>query len=161
MRDGGSVEFQTSQGWFLEAQPALADKGISVFQKALAAAFLPRLVITENGNITIQKDQGAAPYELNELNNVIVNYSFYDRWNFRPSMLSSVTTENKEGISLTKHPVDNKEYEVSVIYQDGTVYRQQILSSAPINGPELIQQLKSSGHSNVRVVNAPCGPLYS
>ena len=97
VRQGGSVEFLTSQGWFLEAHPALADKGISVFQEALAAAFLPSLVITENGNITIQKDQGAAPYELDELDNVIVNYSFYDRWNFRPSMLSSVTTEKKEG----------------------------------------------------------------
>jgi hypothetical protein len=153
----GSVEFLTSQGWFLEAHPALADKGISVFQEALAAAFLPGLVITETGNMTIQKDQGAAPYELDELDNVIVNYSFYDRWHYRPSMLSSVTAEKKEGISLTKHPVDNEEYEVSVIYSDGPVYRQQILSSAPINGSELIQELSSNGIRNCAVVNAPCG----
>ena len=96
------------------------------------------MVITENGNITIQQDQGAAPYEKNALNNVVVNYSFYDRWNFRPSILSSVSTEKEEGILLTKHPVDDKEYEISVIYNDATAYRQQILSSAPINGPELI-----------------------
>jgi hypothetical protein len=138
LRDDGSVEFVTSQGWFLVAQPALATTGISIFQKALAEAFFPSLVITENGNITIQQDQGAAPYELDDSNNVIVNYSFYDRWNFRPSMLSSVTTAQKEGISLTKHPSDDKEFEISVIYKDGTVYRQQILSSAPINGSELI-----------------------
>jgi hypothetical protein len=154
---GGSVEFLTSQGWFLEAHPALADKGISVFQEALAAAFLPDLVITETGNMTIQKGQGAAPYELDDLDNVIVNYSFYDRWNFRPSMLSSVTTDKKEGISLTKHPADDEEYEVSVTYADGSVYRKQILSPAPINSPELIQELSSNGIRNCAVVNAPCG----
>jgi len=130
LRDDGSVEFVTSQGWFLEGQPALANTGIAVFQKALAEAFLPGLVITENGNITIQQDQGAAPYELDDTNNVIVNYSFYDRWNFRSSMLSSVTTKKKEGISLIKHPVAKKEYEISVIYDDAVAYRQQILSSA-------------------------------
>ena len=91
------------------------------------------------------------------LNNVVVNYSFYDRWNFRPSMLSSVTTETKEGFSLIKHPVDDKEFDVSVVYQQGTGYRQQILSSAPINGPELIQQLKNSGVFRCTVIDAtPC-----
>ena len=157
VRQGGSVEFRTSQGWFLEAHPSLADKGISVFQEALAAAFLPGLVITESGNVTIQKDQGAVPYELDALNNVIVNYSFYDRWNFRPSMLSSVTAEKKEGMSLTRHPADDEEYEVSVIYADGPVYRKQILSPAPINGPELVQELSSNGIRNCAVVGAPCG----
>ena len=157
VRNGGSIDFATSQGWLLETQPALAYKGVSVFQEALAAAFLPDLVITENGNMTIQKDQGAAPYELDDLDNVIVNYSFYDRWNFRPSMLSSLTTGEKEGISLTKHPVDGEEYEISVIYTDGNAYRQQILSSAPINGPELIQELSSNGIHRCAVVNAPCG----
>jgi hypothetical protein len=160
VRNGGSAEFVTSQGWFLEAQPALADKGISVFQEALAASFLPGLVITENGNITIQKDQGAAPYELDDSNNVIVNYSFYDRWNFRPAMLSSVTAETKEGISLTKHPADDEEFEVSIIYSDGPVYRKQILSSAPINGPELIQELTSNGIRRCAVINAPCGAPF-
>ena len=162
LREGGSVEFVTSEGWFLEAHPALADKGISVFQKALAAAFVPAIVITENGNITIQKDQGAAPYEKDNLNNVIVNYSFYNRWNFRPSMLSSVTTERKEGFSLIQHPIDDKEFEVSVIYNDGSAYRQQILSSAPINGPEIIQQLRGSGIQRcVGGIAAPCGTFIS
>ena len=153
VQNGGSIDFLTSQGWLLETQPALAGKGVSVFQKALAEAFFPGLVITQNGNMTIQKDQDAAPYELDNLDNVIVNYAFYDRWNFRPSMLSSVTTVKREGISLTKHPVDEKEYEISVIYDDATAYRQQILSSAPINGPELIEQLRGSGIQRCTVVN--------
>ena len=154
IQDGGSVEFLTSQGWFLEAQPVLSNEGISIFQKTLADAFLPKLVITEYGNMTIQKDQGAAPYELDNLKNVIVNYSFYDRWNFRSSMLSSVTNEKKEGISLTKHPADDEEYEVSVIYSDGNLYRQQILSSAPVNGQGLIQQLRDNGIQRCAAVNA-------
>ena len=77
LKDDRSADFITSQGWSIEAQPAL--KGISVFQKALAEQFLPDLLITENGNITIQMDQGAPPFERDTQNNVIVNYKFYDR----------------------------------------------------------------------------------
>ena len=47
----------------LEATPALANKGLTVLQKELAAIFLPDLVIENNGNITIQVDQGAPPFE--------------------------------------------------------------------------------------------------
>jgi hypothetical protein len=69
-------------------------------------------------------------------------------------MLSSVTNEKKEGISLTKHPADDEEYEVSVIYSDGNLYRQQILSSAPVNGQGLIQQLRDNGIQRCAAVNA-------
>jgi hypothetical protein len=156
LRDDSSAEFITSQGWFLEAQPALSQKGISVFQKALAELSLPGLVITENGNITVQQDQGSPPFERDDFNNVVVNYSFYDRYNFRPSMISTVTTATKEGYSLIQHPVDGEEMEVSIIYNDGASYRQQILSSAPINGPELLQQLSSKGIGICAVTSVPC-----
>ena len=139
--------FVTSQGWFLEATPALAAKGVTVLQKALAAIFLPTLVIEQNGNLTIQEDQGAPPFERDALNNIIVNYSYYNRWNLRPSMISTISSGAAEGYSLVPHPLDAKEVVLAVNYNDGSNMRQQILSPAPIDGPELIQELKTNGIS--------------
>ena len=147
VRDDINSTFSTSQGWYLEATPALATKGVSVLQKELAEIFLPDLVIADNGNITIQVDQGAPPFERDASNNVVVNYKFYDRWNLRPSMISTVTTVAAEGYSLIKHPTDKDEVVMAVTYTDGADKRQQILSSAPIDGPELIQELKTNGIS--------------
>ncbi len=154
LRDDRSADFITSQGWTVEAQPAL--KGISVFQKALAEQFLPDLVITENGNITIQMDQGAPPFERDKQNNIIVNYKFYDRWNFRPSLIAKVTDVSDEGFSLADHPVDDDAWLVSVIFKDGNDNREQFLSSAPIDGPELIQYLKTFGVDRCAVISKPC-----
>ena len=156
VRDDINSKFITSQGWALEAQPALAAKGMNVLQKGLAEVFLPDLVITDTGNITIQEDQGAPPFERDSSGNVIVNYKFYNRWNLRPSLVSSVTNSSTEGFSLVPNPLDQKEVVVSVVYNDGTAYRQQILSSAPINGPELIQELTSNGIDRCAYVSAPC-----
>lgn len=154
LRDDRSADFITSQGWTVEAQPAL--KGISVFQKALAEQFLPDLVITKNGNITIQMDQGAPPFERDKQNNIIVNYKFYDRWNFRPSLIAKVTDVADEGFSLADHPVDDDAWLVSVIFKDGNDNREQFLSSAPIDGPELIQHLKTFGVDRCAVISKPC-----
>jgi len=155
LKDDRSADFVTSQGWSIEAQPAL--KGISVFQKALAEQFLPDLVITENGTITIQMDQGAPPFERDTQNNVIVNYKFYDRWNFRPSIIAKVTDEAAvEGFSVVDHPVDDDAWLVSVIFKDGNDNREQFLSSAPIDGPEIIQYLKTFGVDRCSVISKPC-----
>ena len=139
--------FLTSQGWLLEATPALAAKGLTVLQKELAAIFLPDLVIEDTGNLTIQVDQGAPPFERDASNNVVVNYKFYERWNLRPSMISTVTSATTEGYSLIPHPVAKNEVVLAVVYAEGTTTRQQVLSPAPINGPELIQELKLNGIS--------------
>ena len=147
VRDDINSTFITSEGWFLEATPALAVKGLKVFQKELAAIFLPDLVIEDTGNLTIQVDQGAPPFERDASNNVVVNYKFYDRWNLRPSMISTVTTNVTEGYSLIPHPVAKNEVVLAVVYAEGTTTRQQVLSPAPINGPELIQELKLNGIS--------------
>jgi len=156
IRDDINSKFITSQGWALEAQPALAVKGMNVLQKGLAEIFLPDLVITDMGNITIQEDQGAPPFERDSSGNVVVNYKFYNRWNLRPSIVSSVASSSTEGFSLLPHPLDQDEVVVSVVYNDGNQYRQQILSSAPINGPELIQELTSNGIDRCAYVSSPC-----
>jgi hypothetical protein len=155
IRDDINSKFITSQGWALEAQPALAVKGMNVLQKGLAELFLPDLIITDTGNITIQEDQGAPPFERDSSGNVIVNYKFYNRWNLRPSMVSSVINSSTEGFSLLPHPLDQGEVVLSVVYSDGSKYRQQILSSAPINGPELIQELITNGVDRCAYASAP------
>jgi hypothetical protein len=155
IRDDINSTFTTSQGWYLEAQPALSKAGLTVFQKGLAEIFLPELVISDTGNITIQMDQGAPPFERDASNNVVVNYKFYDRWNLRPSMISSITNATKEGYSVVRHPLDSDEVVVSVVYKDGVKFRQQMLTSAPINGPELIQELKTNGIDRCLVVSGP------
>ena len=156
VRDDINSKFITSQGWALEAQPALAAKGMGVLQKGLAEIFLPDLVITDMGNITVQEDQGAPPFERDSLGNVIVNYKFYNRWNLRPSSVASIATSSTEGFSLVPHPLDQDEVVLSVVYNDGNKYRQQILSSAPIDGPELIQELTTNGIDRCAYVTAPC-----
>ncbi len=145
VRDDINSTFSTSQGWYVEATPALANKGLTVLQKELAAIFLPDLVIEDNGNITIQADQGAPPFERDSANNVVVNYKFYDRWNLRPSMVSTVSSAATEGYALIRHPMDKDEVVMAVTYTEGDSKRQQVLSSAPINGPELIQELTING----------------
>ena len=154
--DDQSASFITSQGWSLETQPALAKKGMTVLQKGLAAIFLPDLEITKDGNITVQVDQGAPPFERDVLDNVIVNYSFYDRWNLRPSMISSEINSSEEGYSLIPNPFVKGEVIVSVIYQDGTKYRQQVLTTAPINGPELLSTLNTKGLNRCVVISGVC-----
>ena len=57
----------------------------------------------------MQVDQGAPPFERDVSDNVIVNYSFYDRWNLRPSMISSEINSSEEGYSLIPHPVEKGE----------------------------------------------------
>ena len=146
VQDDINSTFLTSEGWYVEATPALANKGLTVLQKELAAIFLPDLVIENSGNITIQADQGAPPFERDASNNMVVNYKYYDRWNLRPSMVSTVTTTPTDGYSLVEHPLDKDEVVMAVTYTDGA-RRQQILSTAPINGPELIQELKTNGIS--------------
>ena len=145
VRDDISSTFTTSQGWYLETQPALAMSGLSVLQKKLAEIFLPELVISNTGNITVQSDQGAPPFERDTENNLIVNYKFYDRWNLRPSMLSTISSAGEEGYRLLPHPIDRDEVVMAVTYKDGANFRQQVLSSAPVNGIELIQELAKKG----------------
>ena len=156
LNDDSSANFITSEEWEIEAQPALAAKGMIILQKRLAEISLPDLIITDMGNITIQEDQGAPPFERDSSGNVIVNYKFYNRWNLRPSILSTVTNSSEEGFFLVPHPLDQEEVVLSVVYNDGNKYRQQILSSAPINGPELIQELMSNGIDRCAFVSAPC-----
>jgi hypothetical protein len=67
-------------------------------------------------------------------------------------MISTIVSASKEGYSLSTHPADSDEVVISVIYKDGVNFRQQILSPAPINGPELIQELKSNGIDRCAIV---------
>ena len=62
-------------------------------------------------------------------------------------MVSTVSSAATEGYALIRHPMDKDEVVMAVTYTEGDSKRQQVLSSAPINGPELIQELTINGIS--------------
>ena len=62
-------------------------------------------------------------------------------------MVSTVSSAATEGYALIRHPMDKDEVVMAVTYTEGDSKRQQVLSSAPINGPELIQELATNGIS--------------
>ncbi len=136
-----SARFITSQDITIDVQPALG--GLSTFQDALTEVELPELTITENGNITVQVDQGPAPFERDENGELVINNSFYDRWHFRPVLLASLSEATGESTRIVSHPQFPNETMIAVTFKDGTDYRQQILAPAPINAAEALLRINA------------------
>lgn len=150
--DDHSARFVTDQDITIDVQPALG--GISTLQAALEAMAIPELVITPGGNITIQADQGPAPFERNSQGQLVINNSFYDRWHFRPLGVARIVDESAEGVSLLAHPTFTDETLVSVVFKDGTDYREQILSTAPVNANDLVERIEARvGITEARVLD--------
>lgn len=137
----GKATFVTDNLLIIEAQPALA--GISVLQDGLTEVSLPEIMITEEGNLTIQADQGPPPVETNSNGELVINNSFYDRWNFRPQSVATLSSATSEGSGLLPHPTLTNESLVYVIFKDGSDYRRQLLTPAPIDSSELESALRS------------------
>ena len=142
----------TDEGLQINFQPALANT--SVLKFALNALSLPKMVITSYGNLTVQRDQGPPPLDLDENGKLVINNSFYDRYNLRPSITSSVAPGGSvEGVYLHPHPnpaLAGQEY-MQVVYTSDGVLRQQIFTTAPSVGQEYINALLAlSGVSDVR-----------
>ena len=140
-----NVEFRTKEGWLIYAHPTLSEKGFNILQKFLSQISIPKIIVSQKGNITIQEDQFIAPYELDAARNVVVNFSFYNRWNIRPSALSFISNEKKSGVYFIPHPKHNRSIQIKVVYEDAGFLREQILSTAPIDGINLLERLKDHG----------------
>lgn len=132
----------TDEGLQIDFQPAIANT--SVLQFALNALSLPKMVITSYGNLTVQSDQGEPPLDLESDGKVVINNSFYDRYNLRPAIISSVAPGgSKEGVYLHPHPnaaLPGQEF-MEVVYTSDSVIRQQIFTTAPSIGPEYVNAL--------------------
>lgn len=142
----------TDEGLQINFQPAMAD--VAVLQSALTLMSLPKMTITANGNLTVQKNQGPPPLDLDSSGKLVINNSFYDRYNLRPSITSSVAPAgSKQGVYLYPHPnsaLPNEVY-MQVIYPSGTTLRQQFFTTAPAIGSEYINALLAlNGVTNVR-----------
>jgi hypothetical protein len=140
----------TADGVDILFQPALG--GISVLQTALAGMSIPELVINANGNLTIQADQGPPPLELDEFGEVVINNSYYNRFNLRPNGLALLSEANEQGIELLPHPTFPEEVILAVNFTFNSILRQQILNSAPIDLFALITELENiAGVSDVEL----------
>lgn len=134
-------------------QPALA--AIDVLQTQLTAAQMPKLTVTDYGNITVQRNQGPPPLDLDSTGKLVINNSFYDRFIIRPSIVSTLApTGATAGVYLEPHPhpaLRNEVY-LRIVFTSGTQRRQQLMTTAPLITNELVTSLQSmSGVSDVRV----------
>jgi len=140
-----NFEFRTKEGWLIYAHPTLSEKGFEVLQKFLSQNSIPKIIVTQKGNITIQEDQSIAPYELDAARNVVVNFSFYNRWNLRPSAISLISNEKKSGVYFIPHPDHDRPIQLKVVYEDAGFFREQILRTTPIDGINLLERLNDHG----------------
>ena len=138
----------TADGVAIHFQPAL--QPLALLQQELASLSLPEIVVTASGNLTIQVDQGPPPLEQDENGELVVNNSYYDRYNFRPISVASLSEIAEEGLSLLTHPIFPGEVLLNVTFRDEAEYRQQLLSSAPLDADEFALELDNfTGASNV------------
>jgi hypothetical protein len=151
IRDDESGRLVTDQGVGIDFQPGL--KGLSVLQSELAAAAMPELTVTAQGNITVQVNQGTPPLERNDDGVVVINNRYWDRFNLRPSLVSFLSPAKEEGILLIPHPSLANESSVLVFYTVDSELRQQLLEVAPLDYGELSSYVEQAGSiSNVRLL---------
>lgn len=134
-------------------QPALA--AIDILQTQLTAAQMPKLTVTEYGNITVQRNQGPPPLDLDSTGKLVINNSFYDRFIIRPVIVSTLApTGATAGVYLEPHPhpaLKNEVY-LRIVFTSGTQRRQQLMTTAPLITDELVTSLRNmSGVTDVRV----------
>lgn len=143
----------TDEGLQVGFQPALA--AVDVLQTQLTTMKLPKLTVTDQGNITVQRNQGPPQLDVDDTGKLVINNAFYDRFNLRPLIVSTLATAGSTvGLHMHAHPnagLPNEMY-LRVVYSSGTQLRQQLLTSAPVIADELIAGLQSlDGASKVRL----------
>jgi len=131
----GAYRFVTIDGYVIEMQPATAS--INSLQASLEALSIPDLVITNEGGITIQKDQGAPKIERNENGELILSKSFYERWHIMPVPMVSQSSTDIAGLFEVAHPTINNHGSVALYFEFDGENKMQLFTSAPINSSEL------------------------
>lgn len=135
-------------------QPALA--AVDVLQTQLTAAGMSKLTITEHGNITVQRIQGTPPLDLDSTGKLVINNRYYDRFNIRPSIVSTLAPASlAAGTYLVPHPSAHpalkNEVFLQIVFTSGTQRRQQLLTTAPLIASELTAGLQAlEGVTDVR-----------
>lgn len=136
-------------------QPALA--AVDVLQTQLTTAGMSKLTITEYGNITVQRIQGTPPLDLDSTGKLVINNRYYDRYNIRPSIVSTLApTGVAAGVYLVPHPNPQpalkNEVFLQIVFTSGTQRRQQMLTTAPLITSELIAGIQAlEGVTDARI----------
>jgi hypothetical protein len=127
--------FVTSSDLVIDMHPAIAS--LESLQSSLAELAMPNLLITDQGNMTIQKDQGVPKIEENENGELVLSDSFYERWHVRALAMVTPSPYVVTGIYQQGHPTVPGQGTVSLYFRDGPDYMVQHLHSAPANDSEL------------------------
>jgi hypothetical protein len=144
----------TDERLMINFQPAVA--AIDVLQSFLTAAQMPKLTITEQGNITVQLMQGTPPLDLDSTGKLVILNYYFDRYLLRPSIVTMPAPAGRAvGAYVLPHPVGHPALRgaavLQLVFDAGNQRRQQILATAPLIASELVTGLLSiSGVSDVR-----------
>ena len=137
----GTIEFVTSGGLIIVTRTAVAALGS--LRSQLALLQLPKMTISELGNVLIQVDQGPPTYEKLTNGKVVISNSFYDKWNIRPMPIVSDSQRTQEGLELLNHPVLEGEAIVAHYFKDGTDFKVQYFLPTALDETDLVNALKS------------------
>ena len=133
--EGGIYKFVTDVSHVIDMHPGIAS--IETLQEALSALQMPELVISDQGNIEIQKDQGIPKLETKPSGEIVINASYFDRWLIRPYALVRSSLNGLSGIFEEPHPTEAGYGAIALYYNDGNNDKVQYFHSAPANFSEL------------------------
>jgi len=133
--EGGIYKFVTDVSHVIDMYPGIAS--IETLQEALSALQMPELVISDQGNIEIQKDQGIPKLETKPNGEIVINASYFDRWLIRPYALVRSSLNGLSGIFEEPHPTEASYGAIAFYYNDGKNDKVQYFHSAPANFSEL------------------------
>jgi hypothetical protein len=133
--EGGIYKFVTDVNHVIDMHPGIAS--IDTLQEALSALQMPELVITDQGNIEVQKDQGIPKFEKKPNGEIVINASYYDRWLIRPYALVRSSLDSLSGIFEVPHPTATGYSAIALYYKLGSNDKVQYFYPAPANFTEL------------------------
>jgi hypothetical protein len=148
----------TDEHLMISFQPAIAS--IEVLQAFLISLQMPKVEITEHGNILVQRMQGPAPLAVASDGQLFIVNNYFDRFLLRPSIVTtSAPSGRAAGAYILPHPLNHASLKdkvvLQLIFEDGTQRRQQILVTAPLIASEFLTSLQSlPGVSDVRFADA-------
>ena len=142
LNSDASGYFLTRQNYRIDFQPALA--AMSDFVTAMADFELSELTVNGSGNIEIQRNQGPPPLLLDENGVVFIDNDYYDRFHFRPNIVLSQVENIAPGVTFIagSDSIPNS-FSISVVSVESSINWQQLLTAAPVDIDELLDELSS------------------
>jgi len=135
-----SINFVIGDGLIIEATPAIAS--IASFLDELALILLPKLTVSDTGNVLIQVDQGPPKYEKLPNGDLTLSNSFYDKWNLRPYPYASEIPSIGTGVIQIKHPTFEDESLIAHYFTADQKTRVQYFAATALIESELDAGIK-------------------